>query len=257
MSILYGIYLVNYNNVVRIPINPINEYTIEHGTDNSTYDILSIGEVTIPRIPKQRVVEWESFFPRDPRPYYVVTKAEFREAQYYINLIRTFMANKTVLQLVIDRRHEYTGEIIFSDNFKVTVEEFNLTERGQETGDFYYTIRLKEYRDFTPSIVEFNEVPVIVDENLGTTEQQIVATIVQQRETSDMVITAGDSVFVSGNYYSDQFGSQVIGTISNKQLTVSRISLNTIEGQLYNYYIAGYGWVDGSQIRKNGLYNYS
>lgn len=250
-AIYYGIYLVNNETVVRIPINPIDEYTIDTDTANSTYDVLSIGEITIPRTPLPKSIEWSTFFPRESDAYYVVTKANFREPQYYINYINNIMNNKTPIRLIINRYYE-DGQIIFDDNLMVTVESFQVKEIGGETGDFYYTIRLKEYRDFSPILLNF--------ENISTdplTNDQVIDAIKQNQRDSSYTNNVGDNVFVNGPYFSDPEGSARIGNLSNTVLEIGRIILNPESNQRYTYYIVGYGWVESTQIRKSGLYDYS
>lgn len=251
MAIIYGIYLVNYNNIIRIPVNPIDEYTIDGSTDHGSYNVLSIGEIVAPRLPLPLEVEWESFFPVDGSAPYVSTSSDFKVPDYYINLFRGFMNNRLPIQLIIDRRNEdgtISGE---STNMKAIITQFNVTEKGGETGDYYYTIRLKEYRDYEPSLLTFYE----NTDNDGNTTYY--ANVDKQRESNSSILSVGDNVFVNGDFYSDPTGSSIAGTISNRVLSIGMIIKNPIPSEIYTIYIAGYGWVGTDQVRVNGVYDYS
>lgn len=250
-AIYYGIYFSNGINVIRLPINPIEEYAIDRATDNGGYNVLSIGEIVVPRIPKLRTISWESFFPREPGEYYVVTGSDFRPPEFYLNFINNMMDNKTAFRLIIDRRYEDGTIINLETNMQVVIESFRQIEKGGEVGDFYYEISLKEYRDYTPILLNIN------DTNVQDGNTTLNVTPENQREIPTSQITAGESVFVNGVYYSDSEGTYVLGSFANQNLVVSRIIKNPLNTQLYPYYINGYGWVGANQIRKSGLYDYA
>lgn len=149
----YGIFFTKDKTVIRLPMNPEVLPDTLVG-NNETYNVLGIGDVTVPRIPQQRVVEIASYFPATIT-YDVLTPNQFWLPEKYIEFFRSAMQNGDILTYTPVRYMENGKPFATSDpGFKCTVESFNVEERGGETGDFYYTLTIKEYRSYAPQTVK-------------------------------------------------------------------------------------------------------
>lgn len=234
----YGLYLNYRGTTDRFPINP-ETFTINRGSDDVRYNILDIGEVIIPRIPKLRDITWECWFPGNPNDPYVLTSGRFRNPQYYIDKINKYKEDRTVLRFVANR-YEVDGGAIFDTNIQVVVEDFNVEERGGEVGDMYYTITLTEYRDIEPETVNIT----LVADKVAT------AAVTPQRAPASGEIAVGDTVIANGTYYYTSYGDSPTGKANNLRTVVTRIVSSSQSAQKYTYHIGSYGWLLKSQLTK-------
>ena len=236
----YGVYFSKNGTTIRIPINPISDFPFEYPSDNTKYNVLGLGEVIVPRIPKLKKISWESFFPGQPDEAFVLTGAGFKPPEDYINKIKEYQEANEPVRFIVNRYME-DGRAIFDTNMEVIIEDFTHIEKGGETGDFYYRISLSEYRNFSPRRV-----------TVGTPNASgaVTATATEQRTVPNNVITVGDMVIANGRYFYTSYGESPFGNANNTTVKVTRIIQNATNGQNYPVLIGNLGWVQMSQLRK-------
>lgn len=207
----YSIFFTYEDQVLELPHNP-ETMPVELGGENQQYNVLGIGPITVPRTPKQKRIQIESYFPHD---------AEILP-ETYIKFFQDAMYEQRILVYTPVRAYEdgtsYTGG---DDGFQCLVENFTTEERGGETGDFYYSLEIVEYRDYSPTIIEVRPVQTGYALSSGLTR------------TSDGV-QVGDYVNVSGTKY--LYGTDTpIGEAVNEQATVVRKGLGyyTVKSEDY------------------------
>lgn len=241
----YGLYLATNDIVIRFPVNP-EEYSIEYPEDNETYNILGIGEVVQPRLPGLASVSWESFFPGTPNAPYVLTPGDFWRPEQYINFLNQCKKDRSVLLFTANRYLE-DGTALFDTKMKVVISDFEVTEKGGETGDFYYEIELKEYRDYQAGTVTFTN---------DTGSESAEAVTEEQREIDPGQIVVGSNVLINGKYWASSYGDAPFGRASNKQGIVSRI-ITTDPNRAYPIHVTNtsggaLGWVRSDQLKTTG-----
>ena len=197
----YSIFFTFEDQVLQLPQNP-ETMPVELGGENEQYNVLGIGPITVPRTPKQKRIQIESYFPHD---YDILPET-------YIKFFQDAMYEQRILVYTPVRAYEdgtaYTGG---DDGFQCLVENFTTEERGGETGDFYYSLEIVEYRDYSPTIIEVR--PVQTGYALSTSLTR----------TSDGV-QVGDYVNVSGTKY--LYGTDTpVGDAVNEQAQVVRKGL--------------------------------
>lgn len=77
---------------------------------------------------------------------FVQTEGEFHEPEYFLNLFREYKAAGKPVQLIVFRKLA-DGSQIFCGNIEVLLEDYTVTEKGGEQGDFWVELRWKEYRN--------------------------------------------------------------------------------------------------------------
>jgi len=233
----YGLYFQKGNTVARLPANP-EEYTIESPTGNTRYNVLDLGEIIIPRIPNLKSISLESYFPGDPEDPFAL--GGFKTPEYYIDFFENCQKERLPVRFIANRIGE-NGRPIFDTNIEVIVEKFDVIEKGGETGDFYYSVSLSQYRSFEPKTVTIQKSP-------ATT----TAVTTTQRATSNDVINVGDTVIANGKYWYSSWGNNPFGTANNLKIQVTRIvqNPNVASGQVYPYHIGQRGWLKKDQLRK-------
>lgn len=234
----YGLYVSGSGQSLRIPVNP-EKYPIEKNNENGEYNVLGIGPIMIPRIPKLQVISWEGMLPgRDSDPYLSQWAGGWNPPQTYIDFFQAAMDSLEPIQFVANRYME-NGETIFDTNLEVLVTSFTFEERGGETGDFYYSVELTEYRDYSP---------ITISVGAGGT-----ATAESARSVPSGELTVGCTVIANGKYWYTSYGDTPFGTANNLRAKVSRIITNDAS-RPYPIHITteggGWlGWLKKSQVR--------
>ena len=149
----YGIFFRRGNALLRLPVNP-ETLPVERGGENETYNVLGIGPVMIPRDPDLKKISISGLFPARAYPW-VLTAGGFEPPEFYIQFFESAMADKAPIVYTPVRYMEDGAAFDASDTgFVCLVTQFDTEERGGETGDFYYTLEITEYRYYSPRTMQ-------------------------------------------------------------------------------------------------------
>ncbi len=198
----------------QLPVNP-EKIPVSQDSANEEYNVLGIGPIMVPRIPNLKKVSIESYFPgRIDRM--TLTSGDFRPPEFYINFFRNAMANKEVLIYTPTRYYEDGTPYFVSDQgIKVLVTGFQTEERGGETGDFYYTLELTEYRDYNPLTIQI--------QTEATAEKPATAITEQTRSIPKGQLYVGMTAILNGNYFYSSYGDKPFGNGNGRRVVLSRI----------------------------------
>lgn len=230
----YGLYLEAEGRVYRFPANP-ERYKIEHSTANARYCVLNLGEIIQPRTPSLCAISWSGIFPQQGGHAAAVGgDAPFYAPQIYIDLLVRCQTEKKPVKFIANRRME-DGSQLFDTNMQVIVENFVYEERAGETGDFYYTIQLTQWRAFTASTVMADSAPI------------------KQRIVEKGLLTVGCAVIVNGKFWYTSAGARPFGNGNGRKARVSRI-LTADKVRAYPIHIndesgGALGWVTAAQLQ--------
>lgn len=230
-----SIYLKFGSKKIKIPVNP-KEIEMEYPTDHETYDVLGIGEIVVPKRPSLQSASWECFFPKNASDPYVNPGA--KDPEYYVNFLEKARKNKQIGRLIVSRSGSY------DTNMKCIISEFTFTDKGGEPGDVYYSLKLQEYRDYSPEVVSIVTTPAAP----GPEATIVAAEAETTRAVEEPVLRVGAAVVVNGDYCYDSYGGKPHKTANNISTTVTRI----VSGNPYPIHVGSYGWVQESQIQITG-----
>lgn len=214
-----------------IPVNP-KEIEIARPTDHNEYDVLGVGQVVVPKKPALKEISWESFFPGDLDETF--TNSGAKRPKFYVDKLEKAMNEKTKGRVIISR----SG--LFDTNIRCVIEEFATTDQGGEPHDVYYDIKLREYRDAEPQVVQVIKT--------AAAEQAAEVTAEAERPVETPVLRVGAQVIANGKYWYDSYGSKPFGTANNITTQVTRIA----SGNPYPVHIGHYGWLAESQLQVIG-----
>lgn len=214
-----------------LPVNP-EEISISYPTNNKDYDVIGTGQVVVQRKPALKEVSWEGFFPASRSDPYVDADAD--DPEEYVKKIESAMRAKQKIRLIITR------DRLYDTNMRCIVSEFETTDKGGEPRDIYYSITLREYRDYSPQTVSIITTPT-ADQTASVAE----ATAEAERPVETPVMRVGATVIANGQYWYDSYGAKPFGTANNLQTTVSRI----VDGNPYPILIGSYGWIRADQLQ--------
>ena len=100
---------------------------------------------------------------------------------------------------------------------EVLVTSFEYWEQGAETGDFYYSLELTEYKDYTPRILQTQSGGTITNADAQT------ATVTRTRQIPQGKLYAGVTVKVTGAVYGSNAGESPVAQLSGLYGTVGRL----------------------------------
>jgi len=233
---------------VQLPMNP-QEITVSYAGDNTTYNLISLGEVIIPRNPKLATVELSSFFPRNSFIDGTVSNSWYKP-EFYVEFFTQLQKRKTIFDFIINRYD--ANEHMFDTSFKAVLNDFEITDKGGESGDVYFKITVSEYRDTKPQIVE------VISEDKTNDITYLAET--KQREIEDDEIVVGDMVTVNGPVF--QTDDELITAyassrrfVSDVRAVVDRVLPPDARESFNRVYIGGLGWVQKSDCIKGNIGN--
>lgn len=130
---------------IMLPVNP-ETFTVNASANNSTVNIVGLGEITVMQGRKALQFSFSSFFPATYFPGCKVSNPP--SPKKMVDLIRGWMDDQAPIHFVATSA---AGVDLYC-----TIESFKFTESGGDVGTISYTMQLKEYREVTTRQVSVN-----------------------------------------------------------------------------------------------------
>lgn len=246
----YSITIKTTKQSVTLPVNP-TEVTIGLEGEQSTYNLIGIGEVIIPRRRKLINLSISSFFPR--MEYLPLTVGDaWYKPQDYVTFFDSLLTNCTVFRVIIDRYEVTTG--FNPKSFNAILKSFSTTDKGGEPGDVYYEIQLSEYRDTAPQSVE----------KIGENEETAVLTVKTNRTVPEDEFCVGDPIIINGPVYEtddepekviDKKTTQGVSIANHVNATITRILPPSMLPGYDRVFVREVGWVSKLSCTKTNIQN--
>lgn len=180
-------YLDDDSSTFALPLSP-EEFTTKVGNKNKTVDLIEMGETNIIKKIGLRDFSFSIVLPKDSQ--LCDDESLCREPIFFLNKFREFKTEKKVVCMVITRDMP-DGSSIFNGNIEVTLEDYTVTEKAGEPGDFYVDLNFKEYKRI--AVIKTN-----VTEN-ATKDGKTEVTQVEQRAAREAAesytVKQGDSLW--------------------------------------------------------------
>ena len=141
---MYRLYLKQNGRQILLPVTP-SEIETKTGSRNGTAYILDFGEINLPKKPALQEIRFTALLPGTAYPF-VQTEGGFREPEYFLNCFREYKASAKPVQMILFRRTA-DGKQKFCGNTEVLLEEYTVTEKGGEQGDFWVELCWKEWKE--------------------------------------------------------------------------------------------------------------
>ncbi len=216
-------FFINYNNlVVQLPVNP-EKVEVRYDGNNRTTEIIKLGEINLLKDRKLAEISFKSFFPQDDWFPAVRTKGQFETPDFYKKFFEGIQKDKKPCRLII------TGLNI---TMKVSVENFSYYHQAGDHEDAYYSIDLKEYRDY-----HITQIPT----NSSSERSTATKAPAPAKPVAPTQITKGCDVILNGRVYYDSYGSKPGKTFSNYR---GKVNLTNMKGSHpYHVTTPSGGWL--------------
>ena len=140
---MYRLYLKRDGKQILLPVTPA-EIETKTGNRNRAVYILNFGEMNLAKKPGLQEIRFTALLPG--RMYSCVqTEGGFHEPEYFLNCFKEYKAAAKPVQLILFRRLA-DGTQLFCGNMDVLLEEYTVTEKGGEQGDFWVEMYWKEWK---------------------------------------------------------------------------------------------------------------
>lgn len=205
-----GIFIEYNNQVVQIPVNP-DTFNVKTGGNNATMEIITLGEIVIPKKKKLSSISWECFFPYESWYPAIRTQGGFKSAEFYLKFLDKIRDDCKPCHLTV------TG-IGFDDD--VVIESFDYYHQAGDHEDTYYSISFKRYQAHGVSIISKASATtqVKIPSSVGAAASQTEVTPVPKE------VTIGCNVILNGRVHADSYGSRPGKTFTNYRGKVNLIN---------------------------------
>lgn len=140
---MYRLYLKQDGKQILLPVTPA-EIETKTGNRNKAVYILNFGEMNLVKKAGLQEIRFTALLPG--RKYgFVQTDGRFYEPEYFLNCFREYKVSAKPVQLIVFRKLA-DGTQLFCGNMDVILEEYTVTERGGEPGDFWVEMFWKEWK---------------------------------------------------------------------------------------------------------------
>lgn len=140
---MYRLYLKQDGKQILLPVTPA-EIEMKTGNRNKAVYILNFGEMNLAKKPGLQEIRFTALLP-GRRYSFVQTEDGFHESEYFLNCFKEYKATAKPVQLILFRRLA-DGTQLFCGNMDVLLEDYTVTEKGGEQGDFWVEMCWKEWK---------------------------------------------------------------------------------------------------------------
>ncbi|MBO5329129.1 MAG: LysM peptidoglycan-binding domain-containing protein [Anaerotignum sp.] len=140
---MYRLYLKQDGKQILLPVTPA-EIEMKTGNKNKAVYILNFGEMNLAKKPGLQEIRFTALLP-GRRYSFVQTEDGFHEPEYFLNCFKEYKATAKPVQLILFRRLA-DGTQLFCGNMDVLLEDYTVTEKGGEQGDFWVEMCWKEWK---------------------------------------------------------------------------------------------------------------
>ena len=140
---MYQLYLKQDGKQILLPVTPA-EIEMKTGNRNKAVYILNFGEMNLAKKPGLQEIRFTALLP-GRRYSFVQTEDGFHEPEYFLNCFKEYKATAKPVQLILFRRLA-DGTQLFCGNMDVLLEDYTVTEKGGEQGDFWVEMCWKEWK---------------------------------------------------------------------------------------------------------------
>ena len=140
---MYRLYLKQGGKQILLPVTP-SEIETKTGNRNKAVYILNFGEMNLAKKAGLQEIRFTALLPG--RQYsFVQTEDGFHEPEYFLNCFKEYKAAAKPVQLILFRKMA-DGTQLFCGNMDVLLEDYTVTEKGGEQGDFWVEMHWKEWK---------------------------------------------------------------------------------------------------------------
>ena len=218
------IYFVNGTTTMLLPLNPKELKTAE-ATKNRVASVVNLGDINIPDVRALNEIAFDGFFPAQWTNACSVSQKDLHTPLWYVNTIMGFKNSKKPVRLVMAGNMQQILKANGNTSCLFLIEDMQYEIKAGEEADIYYSIKLRQYRNFEPNTVTITkpkptpQAPAPKPTVTTTPPHRPVENAVKLRT---YVVQSGDSLWeIARRFYGDGSKYMIIANkngISNPSL---------------------------------------
>lgn len=157
---------------LRIPVLP-EKFSVSLGSNNSSLDVVGLGEIVIKQARPAFQFSFESFFPRKSFPG--VSVSSLTSPSTCIEKLKTWHDGDKPVHLILTD--------VGVDAY-CTIESLSYYEEGGDVGTIHYSLTLKEYREVTVRQVTVKTTTTVAKASTSTTSTSKTTTTSTKKTTT-------------------------------------------------------------------------
>ncbi len=171
---------------VQLPVNP-ESISVKYSSDNTTYNIDSLGETVLPtKSRKAAVISFSSFFPA--RKFEGYKLKTLKSPQWLVSKMVSWISSDKPVKLVITQ---------CKIDMYCVLESFDYSEVGGDPGTYSYSVTFKEYR-----AVQMKKVSVNKTTKKATVSKPGTARVSNKTAPKTYTVKGGDCLWnIAKKYY--------------------------------------------------------
>ncbi len=143
-----------YLDGLLLPVAP-SDLKMSIANQNSAYVLVDQGEINLLKRAGLTEIEFECLLPQVGYPFAVYVGG-FKPAAYYLAHFEQLKVSCKPFQFIVSRVMP-SGKVLFSNNIKVSLEDYTITESADNGFDVTVKIRLKQYRDYGTQTLQLSQ----------------------------------------------------------------------------------------------------
>ncbi len=144
-----------YLDGLLLPVPP-EQLKISIANQNSTYVLIDQGEINLLKRAGLTEIEFECLLPQVRYPF-AVYAGGFKPAAYYLEHLEQLKVSRQPFQFIVSRAMP-NGRVLFSNNIKVSLEDYTITENAKNGFDVQVKNLLEAIQRFgtrTMAVIEY------------------------------------------------------------------------------------------------------
>lgn len=181
-------------NGVQLPVNPFEDLTFSASVANKDYEVVALGEVTQIGNRKLINVDIKSLFTDKGYSFRVVERP--KKAIEYVNMVYELLNAKKPIRFVV------TGDET-DINMLCSITGFKHSQKFGEEGEYYYSLELKEYREYqAKKVVIQKQKTLLASAKAKPTVKSVPQRTEKKPEQKTHTVRKGDTLWgISKKYY--------------------------------------------------------
>lgn len=143
-----------YIDGVQLPVAP-SKLQIKVKNQNKTVNLINQGEINILKMPGLTQISFTCLLPNTKYPFATYSDG-YKPGIYYLDLFEKLKINQKVFNFNVIRAKKYAG-YDYDTSFRVSLEQYTITEDVKDGIDFSVSIDLKQYKDYGTKIITFKD----------------------------------------------------------------------------------------------------